>query len=116
MIVDAWMSAMANIIKGEVENPSILAVGLDDTTATENDIALVDEYKEIDIDSITKTGNDEVTIQGTIPVDSGNGQIFKEYGFLNDSKIMMNRDTHTGILKSDSFELMYQVVVKFSRG
>jgi len=116
MIVDAWNTVMRNILYGDSDPvPTHIAMGTGTTTPTAGDTALENELFRKAIDARTKPGTSKVMMQGTLSSAEGNGTTFTKVGAFNAASgpTMVNHQSHTGILKADTFELRYQIEVEF---
>jgi len=93
---------------GAISRPTYIAVGTDDTTATEEDIALGDE-KSRTIIATTTTGTNTVVFSMTITSGQNNGDTLKEVGTFSASTsgVCSARTTHSSIVKTNSLEVEY---------
>ena len=119
MIVDAWLSAVRDMLYGDsVAQASHLAVGTGTTGETANDTALESEVHpnttdRSAIDSRSKPSSKAVQFQMNISASQLDGVALTECGLLNAATggTLVNRITHSAINKTTDFELRYQILV-----
>ena len=122
MIVDAFLNALRNAMYGDtIVFPSHISVGTGTTAAAADDTALETEVypdgaNRSTIDYKTKPSSKKVRFQMNVAAGEGNGNTLTEVGALNAASggTLMNHFIHTGITKTSSFELVYQVVTELS--
>ena len=119
MIVDAWLSAVRDMLYGDsVTQASHLAVGTGTTGETANDTALETEVypdgsNRSAIDSKSKPSSKAVQFQMNISASQLDGVALTECGLLNAATggTLVNRITHSAIHKTTAYELRYQILV-----
>ena len=119
MIVDAWLSAVRDMLYGDsVTQASHLAVGTGTTGETANNTALETEVypdgaNRSAIDSRSKPSSKAVQFQMNISASQLDGVALTECGLLNAATggTLVNRITHSAINKTTAFELRYQILV-----
>ena len=120
MIVDAFLNLIRDAIYGDtVTWPTHIGIGTGTTAATAGDTALETEIypdgaNRSTIDYKTKPSSKKVRFQMNVAAGEGNGNTLTEVGALNAASggTMMNHIIYTGITKTSSFELVYQVVTE----
>ena len=119
MIVDAWLSAVRNMLYGDsVTQASHLAVGTGTTGETANDTALETEVypnttDRSAFDSRSKPSSKAVQFQMNISASQLDDVALTECGLLNAATggTLVNRITHSAINKTTAFELRYQILI-----
>ena len=119
MIVDAWLSAVRDMLYGDsITQASHLAVGTGTTGETANDTALESEVypnttDRSAIDSKSKPSSKAVQFQMNISASQLDGVALTECGLLNAAigGTLVNRITHSAIHKTTDFELRYQILI-----
>ncbi|OEU58650.1 MAG: hypothetical protein BA871_06785 [Desulfuromonadales bacterium C00003096] len=117
MIVDAFLTAIRNVIYGDtITMPSHICIGTGTTAATASDTTLETEVDRNTISSRSKPATKKVRLQATIGANENNGVALTEFGAINavSGGTLTNRVVHTAINKTSVFELKYQVTIKMS--
>ena len=117
MIVDAFLTAIRNVIYGDtVVMPSHIAIGTGTTAAVAADTTLETEVDRNTISSRSKPSTKKVRLQATIGANENNGVALTEFGAINAASggTLMNRIVHDAINKTAVFELKYQFTIELS--
>ena len=122
MIVDDFLNSLRNFMYGDsIDYPSHIAIGTGTTAATASDTTLQTEIypngaSRSTIDFRTKPASKKVRYQMNVAAGEGNGYTLTEVGALNavSGGTLMNHSVHGGIVKTSSFELVYQIVTELS--
>jgi hypothetical protein len=122
MIVNDFLNAIRNAMYGDsITWPGWIGIGTGITAAAASDTALQTEVypdgaNRSMIDYKTKPSSKNVRYQMNVAAGEANGNTLTEVGALNAATggTLMNRFVHTGIAKTASFELIYQIVTKLS--
>ncbi len=121
-MTDAFLNAIRNAMYGDsITWPSHIGIGTGTTAAAAGDTTLQTEVhpdgaNRSTIDYKTKPTTKKVRYQMNVVAGEGNGNTLTEVGALNATTggTLTNRFVHTGIIKTSSFELVYQIVTEIS--
>ena len=122
MIVDGFLNKIRDALTGStVTWPTHIGIGTGSTPVTASDAALVTEVYPYGssrslISSATNTITKKAVYQLSLLPAQANGNSLKEVGAFNAATggTMTNRMVHNQIIKTSSFELIYQITITLS--
>ncbi len=122
MMVNAFLNLIRDAMYGDsITYPGWIGIGTGTTAAAASDTALQTEVypdgaNRSAIAYKTKPSSKKVRYQMNVAAGEGNGNTLTEVGALNAASggTLMNHYIHTGIAKTSSFELIYQIVTEIS--
>lgn len=94
--------------------PTRIAVGNDNTTASEDDTTLASELARIEFTSTDTSATRKVTFEGILDSTQQNGQTLKELGLFNATTNgdMFLRVTHASLDKTSSIDVEYLIEIE----